>query len=236
MKELLNLLQEHVKEEHNPDPVQGLQEHHRDSQEHTKDRRGLVTGSEGPDATSKTSFETTTPGAKAVANAARAAACQVIMTPGGPLPSPAGCPGHADFHAAVSGHDVRAPFSRLRCSALYCVFCFSPSSMPACNSLAGCRLAFPPCKCSPKVNIVNSRVNCEALRYQATINSARIGACFRDSMQSITVICYESSKESETATQQLPPSTMWPALHHDVDLQSIPSASHGQGHLKGSEG
>ena len=118
-------LQAHVKDQHDPDTAQGLQEHQRGSKEHKKDRRGLATGSEGPDATSKTSFETLTPRAKAVADAARAAACQVIMTPGGPLPSPAGCPGHADFHAAVSGHDVRLSCRhRLHCSTLYCVSCF----------------------------------------------------------------------------------------------------------------
>ena len=61
----------------------------------------------GPVTETKTSFETMTPRAKAVAAAARAAACQVIMTPGGPLPSPAGCPGHADWHAAAAGNDVR---------------------------------------------------------------------------------------------------------------------------------
>ncbi|CAL5219904.1 g1831 [Coccomyxa viridis] len=82
-----------------------LPDHKRESQEHTKDRRGLQTGSEGPDKTSKSSFEVMTPRAKAVASAARAAACQVIMTPGGPLPSPAGCPGHGDWHAAAAGND-----------------------------------------------------------------------------------------------------------------------------------
>ena len=99
-----------------PDIGCGVQDHNRESQEGKQDRRGLRTGADGVDPGERSSFETLTPTAKAVASAARAAACQVIMTPGGPLPSPAGCPGHAAFHAAHSASEVR-PLSPL--SAVY---------------------------------------------------------------------------------------------------------------------
>ena len=79
------------------------QEKSRQSQEDKRHRRGLVTDS---DPGLRSSFETLTPRAKATASAARAAACQGIMTPGGPLPSPAGCPGHHAYHAVAAGGDV----------------------------------------------------------------------------------------------------------------------------------
>ena len=41
-----------------------MQDNKRESQEHTKDRRGLQTGSTGPDKASKSSFEIMTPRAK----------------------------------------------------------------------------------------------------------------------------------------------------------------------------
>ena len=91
------------------------QEKSRQSQEDKRHRRGLVTDS---DPGLRSSFETLTPRARATASAARAAACQVIMTPGGPLPSPAGCPGHHAYHAVAAGGDV-SPNSVHCCSIAY---------------------------------------------------------------------------------------------------------------------
>ena len=124
----------------------GLQDHNRESQEHKKDRRGLQTGSTGPDAASKTSFEVMTPRARAVASAARAAACQVLMTPGGPLPSPAGWPGHADWHAAAAGNDVRMRVlpDGLQCNRVASLLYTLMAMLPFCGILGLPDSAFSP--------------------------------------------------------------------------------------------